>query len=209
MIFNFLFGGSKEKPLPPLSNPGVEADLRKGKQLINGDRKVINGSMPNVALAEPTITVNKSGQITATVTQNSDGYISSGTRNATKKLSSSDDPNFIASNINSRVSIFGLTGTAKIRKDSIVTIHNKTDNSLFVYYVDAKGTIHEDVEILEGDSLRNIEILDDSLLVLEIHTDVHWSIEYDGNVTVLMKSQSRDIGVIMVRTDADIKIFND
>lgn len=208
MIFNFLFGGSKEKPLPPLSNPGVEADLRKGKQLINGNRKVVNGSMPNVALAEPTITVNKSGQITATVTQNSDGYISSGTRNATKKLSSSDDPNFIASNIKSRVSIFGLTGTAKIRKGSIVTIRNRTERELYVYYVDVEGTIHEDVEILEGDSLRNIEILDDSLVFLEMTTSEHWSIEYDGNVTVVKKNQSSDIGLIVVNADSDIKIIN-
>lgn len=208
MIFNFLFGGSKEKPLPPLSNPGVEADLRKGKQLINGDRKVVNGSMPNVALAEPTITVNKSGQITATVTQNSDGYISSGTRNATKKLSSSDDPNFIASNIKSRVSIFGLTGTAKIQKGSNVTIRNRTERELYVYYVDAEGTIHEDVEILEGDSLRNIEILDDSLVFLEMTTSEHWSITYDGNVTVVKKNQSDDIGLIVVRSDADIEIIN-
>lgn len=205
MIFNFLFGGSKEKPLPPLSNPGVEADLRKGKQLINGNRKVVNGSMPNVALAEPTITVNKTGQITATVTQNSNGYISSGTKNATKKLSSSDDPNFIASNIKSGVKVFGITGTAKVRDTVKISVANDTSRPLTVYTTDANGEVIE-IDVPKYDVTNNIESALDGIVLLDIGVSDWEDVFADSNLEIVTKQMSSDFAVLVARGDGDITV---
>lgn len=60
--------------------------------------------------ATPSVTVSSSGLITASATQSA-GYVSSGTKSDTKQLSSSDDADFIPSNIKSGVTIFGVQGT--------------------------------------------------------------------------------------------------
>lgn len=124
--------------LPTLTNPGTPADLLSGKELIDQDGNKVTGTIATVTQATPSITVNSSGLITASATQSA-GYVSSGTKSATKQLTTKaaatitpgtanqtipantyltgtqtikGDANLIASNIKSGVSIFGVTGTA-------------------------------------------------------------------------------------------------
>jgi len=86
------------------------ADIRSGETAyVDGSK--ITGSMKTVTLGTPTVTVSSSGLITAKVTHSSSGYVASGTKTKTLQLSSSQDSDFIASNIKSGVNIFGITGT--------------------------------------------------------------------------------------------------
>lgn len=110
MIFNpIVVGGGIE--LPTLSNPGSAADLRNGKQLLGPDGQPITGTLKDVTLATPTISAASNGTITATVNQQSAGYIGTGSKSGTLKLSSAHDSDFIPANIKSGVNIFGVTGT--------------------------------------------------------------------------------------------------
>lgn len=65
----------------------------------------------------PSISVNSSGLITATA----------GNKSATKQLSSSDDSDFIASNIKSGVSIFGVNGSLIPNYSSIFSEYTSGD----------------------------------------------------------------------------------
>lgn len=124
--------------LPTLSNPGAAGDLRSGKQLIGQDGSTIDGSLSEVTQATPGISVSSSGLITASVAQ-SGGIVSSGTKSATKQLTTqagktvtpgtsaqtavsigvyttgdvtvAGDSNLVAGNIKSGVSIFGVVGS--------------------------------------------------------------------------------------------------
>lgn len=71
--------------LPELENPGSAADLRTGKQLIDGEGNVVEGSMPTATQATPGITVSSGGLITASAAQSA-GYVTAGTKSATKQL---------------------------------------------------------------------------------------------------------------------------
>ena len=71
--------------LPALTSPGAAADLRTGKQLIDKDGNVVEGSMPTATQATPGITVSSGGLITASATQSA-GYVTAGTKSATKQL---------------------------------------------------------------------------------------------------------------------------
>lgn len=71
--------------LPELDTPGSAADLRTGKQLIDKDGNVVEGSMPTATQATPGITVSSGGLITASATQSA-GYVAAGTKSATKQL---------------------------------------------------------------------------------------------------------------------------
>lgn len=101
--------------LPTLTNEGTALDLLSGKQLISQDGDIVTGtiitrtaddltywgaevtvpagyyasntgkSVNTVTRATPSISVNSSGLITASVTQSS-GYVTSGTQSATKQL---------------------------------------------------------------------------------------------------------------------------
>lgn len=114
-------------------------DVRKGKIFVNSTGTPVNGTLavrtisdvttsgaqviiPNgiydssvqksvttATQATPTISVSSSGLITASCTQSS-GYVSGSTKSATLQLSSSQDADFIASNIKNGVNIFGVTG---------------------------------------------------------------------------------------------------
>lgn len=83
--------------------------------------------MKTVTLGTPTITVSSSGLITAKVTHSSAGYVASGTKTKTLRLSSSQDSDFIASNIKSGVNIFGITGTMK--GETNIKIYRAWDDS--------------------------------------------------------------------------------
>lgn len=61
-------------------------------------------------IAKPTVSVNSNGVISVQTHQSS-GYVNSGTQSVTKTLSSDDDADFIAENIKSGKTIFGVAGT--------------------------------------------------------------------------------------------------
>lgn len=65
--------------LPALTTPGAAADLREGKQLIDGDGNVVDGSMPDVEVPTAELALlNSTGTIYANV-QQSAGYTPGGT----------------------------------------------------------------------------------------------------------------------------------
>ena len=154
--------------LPTLTNPGTSSDLLSGKELIDQNGTKVTGtivtktssdltssgatvtvpagyyassaskSVSTATQATPSISVNSSGLITASVTQNT-GYVSAGTKSATKQLTTQaaktitpsatnqtavasgryttgavtvkGDANLKAENIAQGISIFGITGT--------------------------------------------------------------------------------------------------
>lgn len=160
--------GRPGKKLPTLTNPGVAGDLLSGKQLIGQDGNIITGTIPSKAStdisvsgrtvtvpagyypsqakksiasatqATPSITVSSGGLITASATQSA-GYVASGTKSATKQLTTqagktvtpgtsqrtavasgryttgtvyvAGDADLKAANIKSGVSIFGVAGS--------------------------------------------------------------------------------------------------
>lgn len=99
--------------LPELTNEGTAADLLSGKQLIDGDGNVIEGTIPtrvagdltasgatikvpagyyasqvtksvsSATQATPSVSIDSNGKITATATQSA-GYVASGTKTGTK-----------------------------------------------------------------------------------------------------------------------------
>lgn len=128
-------GGTK---LPELTTPGTAADLLSPKQLIDADGNVLTGTMPEVERATPAISVSSAGLITASVSQQTAGYMAGGTTSATKQLTTKaaatitpgttdqtiaagtyltgaqtikGDSNLLATNIKSGASIFGVAGT--------------------------------------------------------------------------------------------------
>lgn len=160
--------GRPGKKLPTLTNPGVAGDLLSGKQLIGQDGNIITGTIPSKAStdisvsgrtvtvpagyypsqasksiasatqATPSITVSSGGLITASATQSA-GYVASGTKSATKQLTTqasktvtpgrtqqtavasgryttgtvyvAGDSDLIAANIKKGINIFGVAGT--------------------------------------------------------------------------------------------------
>lgn len=101
--------------LPELINEGTASDLLSGKQLIDGEGNIVTGTIPtktssdlttngatvtvpsgyyasqatksvaSATQATPSISVNSNGLITASATQTA-GYVSAGTKSATKQL---------------------------------------------------------------------------------------------------------------------------
>lgn len=122
----------------------------------------VSKSVATATQATPSITVSSSGLITASATQ-SMGYVSSGTKSATKQLTTQSgktvtpststqtavssgryttgavyvagSSNLVASNIKSGVNIFGVTGTAEVMGETVITVTNKGNNvAYFTYY---------------------------------------------------------------------------
>lgn len=122
----------------PSDGDATTSDVRSGKTFYSSGSKK-TGTMSTVTLGTPSIAVSSSGLITAEVTHSSSGYVASGTKQATKQMSTDSggtitpgtsqkvavaagryttaatyvkgDANLIESNIKSGVSIFGVTGT--------------------------------------------------------------------------------------------------
>lgn len=108
-------GGGGGKKLPTLTNPGAAGDLLSGKQLLNQEGEVVNGtipsktdsdisvsgrtvtvpaghyatqaskSVPSATQATPSITVDTNGLVTAVAQQNA-GYVEAGSKSATHQL---------------------------------------------------------------------------------------------------------------------------
>lgn len=105
-------------------------DLLSGKTAYVNSNKII-GNIPTVSISTPTISVNTSGLITATLSQQS-GYIpAAGTTIKTLQLSSSQDADFIATNIKTGTNIFGITGT--YTSDGTLINANTLERGLIAY----------------------------------------------------------------------------
>lgn len=139
MIVNDGGGG---KRIPDLTNPAAAGDIRSGKQTVDEEGEILIGTMPTVTQPTPAITVSSSGLITAKGTQSTSGYVASGTKTATKQLTTQSgktitpgtsqqtavasgrytsgnvlvagSANLKAENIKSGVKIFNVTGTAEV-----------------------------------------------------------------------------------------------
>lgn len=124
--------------LPELKNEGSASDLLSGKQLIDSEGNIVEGTIATATQATPSITINASGLITATATQTA-GYVAAGSKSSTHQLAFqaaktitpkaasqiavssgyytggnitvAGDSNLVAGNIKSGVSIFGVAGT--------------------------------------------------------------------------------------------------
>ena len=82
--------------LPELTNPGSAADLLAGKQLVDQYGNPLTGTMPEVELAVPGISIDANGLITASAVQEA-GHVAAGTRSATKQLTKRDASSLSAS----------------------------------------------------------------------------------------------------------------
>ena len=87
---------------------------------------------------EPTIAVSDTGLITAT----------SGNKTATHQLSSADDGDFIAANIVSGKTVFGLGGKASVRGTCTLTIKNTSedDDNVNCVYASSTGNFERAIE---------------------------------------------------------------
>lgn len=120
------------------ATPSTSSQTIKPDSSYNGLSQVTVNAMTTATQATPSISVSSSGLITASATQTA-GYVSAGTKSATKQLTTKaattitpgtsnktavaknvyttgaitvkGDSNLVASNIKSGVSIFGVTGT--------------------------------------------------------------------------------------------------
>lgn len=122
----------------PSDGDAATSDVRSGKTFYSGGSKK-TGTMSTVTLGTPSIAVSSFGVITAEVKHSSSGYVASGTKQATKQMSTygggtrtpskdsqtvslkgkycfgdltiNGDSNLVAANIKSGVSIFGVAGS--------------------------------------------------------------------------------------------------
>ena len=111
------------KPLPALTNPGTAADLRSGKQLIDGSGNVLTGTMPT--------------QGAQTITPGIAAKTIAAGRYLTGAQTIQGDSDLVPGNIKSGVSIFGVNGilealssaTVKLTADASATSGNTLTSS--------------------------------------------------------------------------------
>lgn len=135
MIMNPIISGTS---LPELTTPATEGQILTGRQAIDQNGEILTGSMPEITVPNPTISVSNSGLITASSAYSS-GHTNGGTASNTYQLTTqaaktitpsrssqtavasgryttgnitvAGDTDLIASNIKSGVNIFGVNGT--------------------------------------------------------------------------------------------------
>lgn len=135
MIMNPIISGTS---LPELTTPATEGQILTGRQAIDQNGEILTGSMPEITVPNPTISVSNSGLITASLAYSS-GHTNGGTASNTYQLTTqaartitpsrssqtavasgryttgnitvAGDSDLIASNIKSGVNIFGVTGS--------------------------------------------------------------------------------------------------
>ena len=178
-------GGEGDIVLPELTNPGTSAELLQGYQLIGQDGQVVDGRLPAVELAKPSIVVGVDGVITATVTQ-SRGVVEESTKEATQPLytlpkstytpSTVDqeiypgtfltgivtikgDANLKAENIVSGVSLFGVEGTAQTGGGEVDTRFGRLANGTIVEINDDTLTsISRQYAFAYSDELKTVRL---------------------------------------------------
>ena len=128
----------------------------------------VSKSVSEATQATPSISVSSSGLITASATQSA-GYVASGTKSATKQLTTQaaqtitpgtsnktissgryltgtqtikGDSNLVASNIKSGVSIFGVTGTAQVDSSQTVNVTINNERYTSLYAACGKSYVH-------------------------------------------------------------------
>lgn len=103
--------------LPQLDNPAAAADILINKQAIDEAGQKLDGSMPIVELATPTITFSSAGTITAKVTQGTSGYLEAGTKIATDYLDTKEASTYGAKTTDQTISAKQyLVGAQTIKK---------------------------------------------------------------------------------------------
>lgn len=157
---------------PSTSNQTIKADNG-----YDGLSQVTVNAMTTATQATPSISVSSSGLITASATQTA-GYVSAGTKSATKQLTTKGatsytptttnqtiasgtyltgtqtikgDSNLVASNIKNGVSIFGITGTMSASED--LSSELSTQNSLITAQ---ETTIDNIISALQGKATGGI-----------------------------------------------------
>ena len=156
----------------PSDGNAATSDVRSGKTFYSGGSKK-TGTMSTVTLGTPSIAVSSSGLITAEVTHSSSGYVASGTKQATKQMSTftttrvtpkatattlatagkyctsnlvvQGDSNLIAANIKSGVSIFGVTGAYSGGGSYGVVTATSSDVSAGYHYVTIADSTFADI----------------------------------------------------------------
>jgi hypothetical protein len=162
----YLSGAQIIKALPALSDPGSAGAMLKGKQLIDQDGNVVEGTIPTVEAATPKITIDSNGKILAKTSQDY-GFVAAANKSATYQMTTlgaqtytpgtsdiwiidpdtfvtgvqilAGDSNLVASNIVSGVSIFGVAGSYVRSVGSAVTltIVNNTSRAVGIFWIDA------------------------------------------------------------------------
>lgn len=107
------------------------ADIKSGKIAFSKGSK-ITGTMATRTLPAPTISVNSSGTITATEKLLNAGYYATGSKSATLKLSSSQDSDFVASNIKKGITIFGVTGSYEAPSNAVEIYSTSSGSGLTI-----------------------------------------------------------------------------
>lgn len=91
--------------------------------------KMVTAHVDSAILSDPSISIKSSGEITATVTQSSAGYVTKGSKSqATMMLSSTHDADFVEENIKNGITIFGKTGTYRNEETVVSQIWIDTIN---------------------------------------------------------------------------------
>lgn len=123
--------------LPELTTPATEGQILTGRQAIDQNGEILTGSMPEITVPNPTISVSNSGVVTASSAYSA-GHTNGGTASNTYQLTAqaaktitpssssqtavasgryttgaitvAGDSDLVASNIRSGINIFGVTG---------------------------------------------------------------------------------------------------
>lgn len=202
MVFNMAGG----LPLPLLTSPGAAGDLRAGKQLIDNNGDVLNGTLLEVEQATPTISVSSGGLITASATQ-SGGIVEGGTKSSTKQLTTQGAKTVTPGTTNQTAVASGryTTGAVTVKGDANLKAENIAEGvSIFgVTGTHSGGTQLESVSL----SVNIISGLYSNLYYYSIvdgYTTVSYRASYD--VTDCLKDS---IVVFTTSADTDIKISGD